>query len=121
MGTIRRCAPTVSKALANADRRLEMPAQPLLQFGTVTLNPRPDSRVIRLQAALGEQLFDIAQRQRVPKIPAHGTKNQLRRRLPPLEDRRSGYVIHGLSGYQPTPTKVATHPPEVSPLSVCGM
>jgi hypothetical protein len=45
-----------------------MTAQPLLQFGTVTLNPTPDRRVIRLQTAFGEQLFDIAERQRVPKI-----------------------------------------------------
>src|ERR1700719_1309921 len=57
--------------------RLEMTAQPLFQFGTVTLNPTPDRRVIHLQTALGEQLYDIAQRQRVAKIPAHGTKNQL--------------------------------------------
>src|SRR6266446_4584293 len=83
-----------------------MTAQPLFQFGTVTLHPTPDRRVIRLQTALGEQLFDIAQRERVAKIPAHRTKNQLRRRLPPLEDCRSGYVIHGLSGYQPTPPKL---------------
>jgi len=38
-----------------------MTAQPLFQFGTITLNPTPDRRVIRLQTALGEQLFDIAQ------------------------------------------------------------
>src|SRR5271167_1926855 len=37
--------------------RLEMTAQPLFQFGTVTLHPTPDGRVIRLQTALGEQLF----------------------------------------------------------------
>ena len=55
-----------------------MPAQSLLQFGTVTLNPTPDRRVIRLQTALGEQLFDLAQREPVAKIPALGTKNQLR-------------------------------------------
>src|ERR1039457_5419020 len=54
--------------------RLEMTAQPLLQFGTVTLNPTPDRRVIHLQTALGEQLFDIAERERVPKIPVV-TKN----------------------------------------------
>jgi transposase InsO family protein len=65
--------------------------------------------VIRLQTALGEQLFDIAERERVPKIPAHGTKNQLRRRLPPLEDCRSGYVLHDLFRL-PTPAKVAIHP-----------
>ena len=37
-----------------------MTAQPLLQFGTVALYPTPDFRVVRLQAALAEQLFDIA-------------------------------------------------------------
>ena len=49
-----------------------MKAQPLFQWGTVTLHPTLDCRVIRLQAALGEQLFDVAQRERIPKIPAHG-------------------------------------------------
>src|SRR5664280_1618359 len=87
-----------------------MTAQPLFQFGTVTLNPAPDRRVIGLQTALGEQLFDIAERQRVPKIPAHGTKNQLRRRLPPLEDCRSSCVLHDLFRLPATPAKVATHP-----------
>ncbi len=87
-----------------------MTAQPLFQFGTVTLHPTPDSRVIRLQTALGEQLFDIAERERVPKIPAHGTQNQLRRRLPPLEDYRSGCVLHGLFSLPATPAKLATHP-----------
>src|SRR5271170_5867300 len=70
--------------------RLEMTAQPLFQRGAVTLNPTPDRRVIRRQTALAEQLFDIAQRERVAKIPAYGTQNQLWRRLPPLEDCRSG-------------------------------
>jgi hypothetical protein len=87
-----------------------MTAQPLFQFGTVTLNPAPDRRVIGLQTAFGEQLFDIAERERVPKIPAHGTKNQLRRRLPPLEDCRSGCVLHDLFRLPATPAKVATHP-----------
>src|SRR5208337_4894346 len=87
-----------------------MTAQPLLQFGTVTLNPTPDRRVIRLQTAFGEQLFDIAERERVPKIPAHGTKNQLRRRLPPLKHCRSGCVLHDLFRLPVIPAKVATHP-----------
>src|ERR1019366_7543905 len=90
--------------------RLKMTPQSLFQFGTVSLHPTPDRRVIRLQTALGEQLFDIAQRQRVPEIPAHGTKNQLRRRLPPLEDCRSGCVLHGLFSLPASPAKVATHP-----------
>jgi hypothetical protein len=53
--------------------RLKMTPQSLFQFGTVSLHPTPDRRVIRLQIALGEQLFDIAERQRVPEIPAHGS------------------------------------------------
>src|SRR5271155_4102557 len=90
--------------------RLEMTAQPLFQFGTVTLNPTPDGRVIRLQTALGEQLFDVAERERVAKIPAHRAQNQLRCRLPPLEDSRPGCVLHGLFRLPATPAKVATHP-----------
>ena len=89
---------------------LEMTAQPLFQFGTVALDPAPDRRVVGLQAAFGEQLFDIAERERVPQIPAHGAKNQLRLRLSPLEDRRSDCLLHDLSGYQPQTAKVATHP-----------
>ena len=66
-----------------------MTVQPLIQFGTITLNPTPDRRVICLQTALGKQLLHIGKRQRVPKIPAHSAKNQLWCRLPPLEDRWS--------------------------------
>jgi Flavin-binding monooxygenase-like len=87
-----------------------MTAQPLFQFGTVSLHPTPDRRVIRLQAALGEQLFDTAQRQRVPEIPAPGTQNQRRRRLPTLEDlpgRVAFFTI--LLSLPATPAKVATH------------
>ena len=42
---------------------LEMTAQPLLQFGTAALDPAPDCRVVHLQAALAEQLFDIPERE----------------------------------------------------------
>ena len=70
--------------------------RPLFQFGTVALDPAPDCRVVRFQDALAEQLFDIAQRERVPKGPAHGAKNQLGLRLPPLEDRRSDGLLHDL-------------------------
>ena len=86
--------------------RLEMTAQPLCQFGAVTLDPAPDGRVIRRQAALGEQFFDVAERERIAQIPAHGTQNHLRRRLPPLEDCRSGYLLHDRSNYQPPPPKL---------------
>ena len=54
-----------------------MTAQPLLQFGTVALDPAPDCRVVRFQAALAEQIFDIAERERIPQVPAHGAQNQL--------------------------------------------
>ena len=42
---------------------LEMPAQPLLEFRPVALHPSPDRRVVSLQAALLEELFDIAERE----------------------------------------------------------
>src|ERR1700694_4740310 len=87
-----------------------MTPQSLFQFGAVTLHPTPDRRVIRRQTALCEQLFDIAERERVPEIPAHGTQNQLWRRLPPLEDCRSGCVLHDRFSLPASPAKVATHP-----------
>ena len=73
-----------------------MTAQPLLQFGTVVLDPAPDGRVVRFQAALAEQLFDIAERERVPQVPAHSAKNQLGLGLSPFEDRRSNCLLHHL-------------------------
>ncbi len=51
---------------------LKVTAQPLFQFGTVTLNPTPNRRVIRRQTALLQQLFDIEERQRVAKILVNG-------------------------------------------------
>ena len=95
-----------------------MPAQPLFQFRAVALNPTPDGRVIRLRAALSEQLFDIAQRKRVPKIRAHRTQHQLRRRLPPLENCRSGCALHDLFSLPASPAKVATHRLEQQPAGV---
>ena len=74
--------------------RLEMTAQQLLQFRTVALDPALDCRVVRLQAAFAEQFFDIAERERVPQVPAHGAKNQLAFGLSPLEDRRSDCLFH---------------------------
>src|SRR5271170_3036768 len=44
------------------------------------------------------------------KIPAYGTQNQLWRRLPPLEDCRSGCVLHDRFSLPADPAKVATHP-----------
>ena len=41
-------------------------------------------------------LFDIAERERVPKVPAHGAKNQLGLGLSPLEDRRSDCLLYDL-------------------------
>ena len=75
---------------------LEMTAQPLLQFGTVVLDPAPDGRVVCFQAALAEQFFDIAERERIPKVPAHGAQNQRGFGLSPLEDRRSDCLLHDL-------------------------
>src|SRR5215467_6616725 len=65
---------------------------------TVTVaSPATQLMVIGRQAAFIEQLFDIAERERAPKIPAHRANNQFRSRLSPLEDRRSGCSSHALS------------------------
>ena len=58
------------------------------------LDPVPDCRVVHLQAAFAEQLFDIAERKRVPQVPAHGAKNKFGLGLSPLEDRRSDCLFH---------------------------
>ena len=71
-----------------------MTAQPLFQFGTVALDPAPDCRVVRLQAALGAQRFDIAERARVPKVPAYGAQNQLGLRFA-FFTISSGYHVNG--------------------------
>ena len=87
-----------------------MTAQPLLQFGTVALDPAPDGRVVRFQAALAEQFFDIAERERVPKVPAHGAHNQLGLGLSPLEDRRSDCLLHDRFRLPAPSATVATQP-----------
>jgi hypothetical protein len=54
------------------------------------LHPAPHRCVIGFQTTFREQLFDIAQRKRVTKIPADGTENQLRICLSPFKDRQPG-------------------------------
>jgi hypothetical protein len=63
-----------------------------------------------METAFLEQLFNIAQRKRVAKIPPDGTKDEAGFGLPPLEDRGSGYHFAILSRYQPATLNVATHP-----------
>ena len=87
-----------------------MPSQSLLQLRSVILHPAPDRRVIDIEAALLQQLLNIAQRQGVAKIPPNRTKDETVFGLPPLEDRGSGYHLAILSRHQPPSRKVATHP-----------
>ena len=95
-----------------------MTAQPRLQFRTVALDPAPDCRVVRFQAALAEQFFDIAERERVPQIPAHSAQNHFGLGLSPLEDRRSDCLFHDLFSLQgtvgqscnTTPERIGTRP-----------
>ena len=87
---------TWRKRGASSRLRELMTAHPRLQFGTVALDPAPDCRVVHLQAAFAEQLFGIAERERVPQVPAHGAKNQLGLGLSPLEDRWSDCLFHDL-------------------------
>jgi hypothetical protein len=70
--------------------------------------------VIDIETALLQQFLNIAQRQRIAKIPPDRTKYEAGFGLPPFEDRGSGYHFAILSRHQPATLKVATHP-EVSP------
>ena len=92
--------------------RPELPTPPLFQPGTVRLHPPPDLCVIGLQAAFGEQLFNIAERQRITQIPAH-------HRLPPLEDYRSGCLLHGFFRLPATAAKSCN--PSNSTIHFVGM
>src|SRR5664279_3268581 len=90
--------------------RLEMPSQSLLQLRAVILHPAPDRGVVDIETALLQQLLNIAQRQRIAKIPPDRTKYEAGFGLPPFEDRGSGYHFAILSRHQPAALKVATHP-----------
>jgi hypothetical protein len=87
-----------------------MTPHPLFQFRTIALHPAPNRGVVRPQITLVQQFFDVAERERVPKIAANCAENNFGRRLPPFEDRRSSYIPHGLFRLQLPPAKVATHP-----------
>jgi hypothetical protein len=66
--------------------------------------------VIDIETALLQQLLNIAQGQRIAKIPPSCTKYEAGFGLPPFEDRGSGYHFAILSRHQPSTLKVATHP-----------
>jgi hypothetical protein len=66
--------------------------------------------VIDIETALLQQFLNIAQRERIAKIPPNGTKDDARFGLPPLEDRGSGYHFAILSRHHSATLKVATHP-----------
>jgi hypothetical protein len=54
----------------------EMPPQAMLQVWTVPLHPAPHRRMVDLQPALVQQLFDVSQRERVSQVPADGAENK---------------------------------------------
>jgi hypothetical protein len=62
--------------------------------------------VIDIETALFQQFLNIAQRERIAKIPPYRTNYGLR----PFEDRGSGHHFAILSHHQPAALKVATHP-----------
>ena len=65
-----------------------------LQFGTVALDPAPEGRVVRLQAARAEPRGGLAERKCGLQISAHGAQNQLRIAVSTLEDRRPACQCH---------------------------
>jgi hypothetical protein len=86
-----------------------MPSQSLLQLRAVILHPAPDGCVIDVETALLHQLLNIAQRERIAKVPPDRTEYEAGFRLPPFEDRGSGFHFAILSRHQPATLKVATH------------
>jgi hypothetical protein len=87
-----------------------MPSQSLLQLRAVILHPAPNGGVIDMETALFQQFLNIAQRQRIAKIPPYRTNYEAGFGLTPFEDRGSGYHFAILSRHQPAALKVATHP-----------
>jgi uncharacterized repeat protein (TIGR03803 family) len=71
--------------------------------------------VIDIETALLQQLLNIAQRQRIAKVPPDCTKYEAGFGLPPFEDRGSGYHFAILSRHQPATLKFATHPFKLTP------
>src|SRR5271165_5291067 len=87
-----------------------MPSQSLLQLRAIILHPAPDRCVIDIETALFQQLLNVAQRQRIAKIPPDRAEYETGFGLPPFEDRGSGYHFAILSRHQPAALKVVTHP-----------
>jgi len=69
--------------------RLGMLSQSLLQLRAVILHPAPNRGVVDIETTLLQQLLNIAQRERIAKIPSDRTKDDVWFGLPPFEDRRS--------------------------------
>ena len=78
-----------------------MLSQSLLQLGAITLHPALDRGVVDVETTLLQQLLNIAQRERIAKIPSDRTKDDAGFGLPPLEDRRSGSHFAILSRHRP--------------------
>jgi hypothetical protein len=63
-----------------------------------------------METAFFQQFLNIAQRERIAKIPPYRTNYEAGFGLPPFEDHGSGYHFAILSRHQPAALKVATHP-----------
>src|SRR6516164_7935022 len=55
-----------------------MPSQSLLQLRAVILHPTPNCGVVDVETTLLQQLLNLAQRERIAKIPPDGTKDDAR-------------------------------------------
>ena len=66
-------------------RRLEVPAQAPLHFRSIPLDPSPHRDVVGAQAPIGEQLLDVAIREREAQISTDRQENHLRFKLAPFE------------------------------------
>ena len=69
-----------------------MLSQSLLKLGAVILHPAPDCGVVDIETARLQQLLNIAQRQKIAKIPPDRTEYEAGFGLPSFEDRGSAII-----------------------------
>src|SRR3954468_16978090 len=89
-------------------------AQPALDQGRVGQDPAVQGGVIDLEAALQEQLLDVAIAERIAQIPGDGLQNQCRLKVPTLEIvlRPALQLLDkGVQDHGPPPTSEAHMPP----------
>jgi hypothetical protein len=65
----------------------ELTAKPLIQKGSIVLDPSPDRHMIHGQPTLAHHLLQIAVAERIPQVPPHAENNDDLVKVSPSEQR----------------------------------